>query len=359
MARGGAKIIKKSISATSDEDMQSLNAMFAQITGASNADKEVLIPKICKIYRSINTYYKLCNILLKFDLFTSKFTEYSFWFEDIEVFLKNLVSSTGIDMAKKYTDDIEHHYHSLDNEELNTFYKKLKDNEFIKQIIITGSNLSQYKKYLTNIVITPAPDAVSQTPKLNDKFIGNEPGITLQPLSFSTLDLKIVWNTEGFMFNDKKFILNLLKRIYETGIEVYDVVSSPDVNIKKFSTILVGSIAKLKKQIPRCDKAFAIIEKSVSTLETNFKGYFRDSVEASNPSIIIESFIVDISTSQKANASIASEFKRIIMFLQKNSANNNDPKLKKLFSMLNTQFSAMDVELGIKKTTDVRVAPDA
>jgi hypothetical protein len=131
-------------------------------------------------------------------------------------------------------------------------------------------------------------------------------------------------------------------------MDMHDLVTSPNVDIKKFSSVLVDSIAKMKTQIPRCNKAFAIIENSVSTLENNFKTYFRGSVEAGNPNIIIESFIGDIIKEQKADASISYEFKQIISYLKQKSAGNNDPKIKKLFGMLNMQFSSLDELSDIK-----------
>jgi hypothetical protein len=203
-------------------------------------------------------------------------------------------------------------------------------------MVITGSNLSVHKAH------------ISEADKLDDIFINREPGLTLQPLAFSTMDLKIIWQFSGSSEMAKKFILSILRHTYLIGIDTYDIVTSPDVDIKKFSKILVDSIAKMKKMIPRCDRAFGIIEKSVKLLEDNFKTYFRGSVEAGNPSIIVESFIVDISTSQKSSPMVTAEFRKIVSFLKEKSSQNNDPKIKKLFSMLNNQFNTVDTELGVK-----------
>jgi hypothetical protein len=108
----------------------------------------------------------------------------------------------------------------------------------------------------------------------------------------------------------------------------------------------------MKKTIPRCDKAFDIIKNSVELLEGNFKGYYRNSVEAENPSIIVESFIIDVSMSQKANASITGQFRRIIMYMKKQSANNNDPRVKQLFKILNSQFDLMAKKTGVDPVDD-------
>lgn len=334
----GAKIKTMKISSSSSEDVKDLQKMFSQITGTSDADRNVLIPKINAIFKNVVEYKKLYSILLNFTAFTTQFEEYKIWFEEIDLFMKTLVESTNVDITKKYNETTIGPYSDLDDVKLNAFYKDLKSNEFVKKIVITGSNLSAYKKHLTD--------------ELDDIFIKREPGIVLQPLAFSSLDLKIIWNTENFTDKGKTFILSILKRTYAIGIELYDIITSPDVDIKKFSKVLVDSIAKMKKQIPRCDKAFGIIENSVKMLEDNFKSYFRGSVEAGNPNIIIESFIVDISTTQKASPSVTNEFRKIVMFLKERSSQAADPKIQKLFGMLNSQFSAIDSELGIKKTPE-------
>jgi hypothetical protein len=332
MSKARAKVIKKSVGST--EDVKDLNSMFNQITGLSDADPEVIFPKLDKIYKNIQEYYKLYKILLDFEVFTKEFNEYNNWFDDISVFLKELISSTGVKLDTKYGPGEKQDYHTLDDVSLNTLYKQIKNNAFVKQIIITSSNLSAYKKNLTSDPI-------------DDIFIKREPGLILQPLAFSSLDLKVIWMSST---NDKakKFILSILKHTYTIGIDTYDILTSPDVDIKKFSRLLIDNIAKMKKRIPRCDKAFGIIENSVKLLETNFKNYFRTSIEAENPSLIIESFVVDISTSQKVSPVVTAEFRKIIGFLKEQNSQSNDPKIKKLFSMLNNQFSSTDMDLNAK-----------
>lgn len=335
---GGVKVIKKKLKTADTNDAADLNKLFSQITGTSDPERNVIIPKINKIFRNIIEYNKLYNVLLNFTIFTEQFPDYKFWFDDIKTFLDNLIKTTGVVTTQSYDDGLPQTYTALSDSALVAFYKTLKENAYLKKIIITGSTLSAHKIHITNI------------DKLDDIFIIREPGLTLQPLSFSTLDLKTIWS---FDINEKakKFIMSILRHTYLIGIDTYDIVTSPDVDIKKFSKILVTSLAKMKKMIPRCDQAFGIIENSVQLLEDKFKGYFRGSVEAGNPNIIIESFIVDISTSQKASPVVTSQFRKIVSFLKERSAQNNDPKIKKLFSMLNGQFSAVDAELGIKTET--------
>ncbi len=343
MSRRGAKIkIIKQKSKNDGTSKKDVTEMFNQMMGLSDADTEVLLPKINKIYKNIAEYNRVFNVLLYFKVFTDQFTDHKEWFDDISMFLHKLTSTSGIDMSKRYDDDqiltAEEnplHYYKMDSAALNVFYKDLKDNEYIKKMIITSNNLEHYKKYLAD----------------NDdlgSFIYREPGIKLQPFAFTTFDLKIIWGADSMTDKSKQFIMSILRHVHRIGIEMYDVITSPDIDIKKFSKILIDSITKMKKQIPRCDKAFKLIENSVSMLEKNFKTYFRGSVEAGNPNIIIESFIIDISTTQKSSPAVAREFRMIVSHLKMMNAQNNDPKIKKLFSMMNDNFASLDKELGVK-----------
>ena len=87
-------------------------------------------------------------------------------------------------------------------------------------------------------------------------------------------------------------------------------------------------------------------------LEDNFGGYYKTSIEAENPSIIIESFIIDVSMSQKANATVTTQFRKIIMFMKRQSANSKDPRVSKLFKILNSQFNMMEKETGVNPDSD-------
>ena len=120
-------------------------------------------------------------------------------------------------------------------------------------------------------------------------------------------------------------------------------MTSPDVDVTEFSEIIVKSIAAIKKQIPRCDKAFAQIEKSIGLLQNNFNGYYKDFIQSQNPSTIIESFVIDVSDSAKSDPQTARQFRKIINFYRKKTQGKiKDPKLQAIFSALNSNINAMD-----------------
>ena len=332
MPRGRAKV--KKITPASSEDTNVLNDMFAQMTGAENADPEIIIPKLSRIYTLLNKFTKLYNLLLGFDEFVSRFAEHADEFDDISKFIQKIEALTrdadvSIENLKKSSTD-----------QVNILYKKLKTTPEVQAIIVTSSNLGKHKKYLED------------RDNLGDEFIKREPGLSLTPLKFTKLDMKILWSSGKLTDMAKKYILSIISHTYQIGHEMYQIITSPDIDIKKFSKVLIDNIDKMKKQIPRCNNAFDIIANSVQMLENKFDGYYKTSVEAENPSIIVESFIIDVSMSQKSNASITAQFRKIIMFMKRQSANNKDPRVAKLFKILNNQFSMMQQQTGVEPDTD-------
>jgi hypothetical protein len=321
--------VKKMMSKGSTGDAELLNDMFSQMTGAENADVDIIIPKLCSLHNMLAKYSKIYKLLINFNEFKDNFPEHKECFSEILVFIEKIDKLVG------GTTLTEESLRKSTVEQVNILYKTLKKTNEIQTIVIISGNLGKYKRYL------------SDSSNLGDEFIKREPGLSLKPLTFTNLDLKMLWSSDKLSSMAKKYILNILSHTYTIGHKIYQTITSPDIDIKKFSSVLIESIEKMKKQIPRCNKAFDIIAKSISMLENKFEGYYKTSVEAENPSIIIESFIIDVSMSQKSNASITSQFRKIIMFMKRQSANSKDPRVSKLFKILNSQFNMMQNETGV------------
>jgi hypothetical protein len=318
---------KKAMPKGSAEDVQLLNNMFDQMTGTAHADPEILCPKLIQLRESITKFHKVFTLFLNMNNFAASFPECKDSCDEIREFL---IKIEALGIEEPAADKLK--MEALDKKDLNDAFETLKNNAVVQQIVITSSTLGKHKKY------------IADKDELSDEFIKREPGLSMTPLSFSSLDLKKIWVSDNCKEMTRKFILNILSHAYTIGYSVYDLITSPNIDIKKFSHVLINNIGTLKKQIPRCDKAFDIISDSVKMLEGNFKDYYKTSVEAENPSIIIESFIVDVSMKQKSNATVTRQFRKIIMFMKKKSANNEDPRVKKLFAILNNQFSMMEKE---------------
>lgn len=335
MPRGTKIKVKKIMPKGSVEDANVLNDMFEQMTGSQNADSSILIPKIIELNELLIKFCKVYTMLLNFNDFIDNFQEHKTEFDEIKRFIDDIQK-----IITPETEMSETKLKQLNDTQINSLYKELKSKSEVQTIVIASSNLKKYKRYLED------------KNNLKDDFIKREPGLSMTPLSFTKLDFKLLWASNKLTNMAKKYILSILNHTFIIGHSIYEVITSPDIDIKKFSKVLIENIDKMKKTIPRCDKAFNIIKNSVSLLEDNFKSYYKNSVESENPSVIVESFIIDVSMSQKANASITGQFRRIIMFMKKQAANNNDPRVKKLFKILNSQFDLMAQKTGVTPVDD-------
>ena len=135
--------------------------------------------------------------------------------------------------------------------------------------------------------------------------------------------------------------------LYNTTYDVYQIITSPDIDISKFSDIIVQSIQQAKKMIPRANKAFKKIEESVELLKNNFQNYYKDFITTKNPTIIVENFILDVSKENtgELDLDLARQFKKIVMFYQKKSQGKiKDPRINQLFEMLNKNFDMLNVK---------------
>lgn len=311
-----------------DNEEGGLNSMFEEMMGIKNVEPEIIIPKFVKVRNTVRHIYKI--LILFNNILLPDFPEYKSSFDEIKVFADELKENVCVGN----TDDTEETYEDVSKDDMNGLYKKLKENTYIKRLIIQCGQMKECSKYFAEL------------DKLELNFPGQIPGLSLQIFEFSTLDLKKLWAT-NITPKVKEYILNVLHLFYKDLFQIYRVTTSPDVDIDKFTGLLVESISKLKTQpgLSRCNNAFKRIEKSVVLLKDNFDEYYRDSIASSNPNMIIESFIVDVSNQGGSNARLTREFRQIIQYMDKVSKQNgksNDPRIQEVFKMLRKNFEIME-----------------
>ena len=293
---------------------ESIVKMFNQMMGEEDPHPDIIEPKFNKIRSKTRIFSKLLkncadDILAKFNIFETECLE-------INAFCDKL-NNMEFDFK--------------DKKEMCSMYKKFKtEDENIKTCIMTCKNLIQFKTFLND----EKPDM---------SWVNRAPGIALEPFSFSKFNLKILVNNSNFTDHVKKYIHTTLKLTLKLTLELYRTITSPDIDIEKFSKVVVDSLGQLKKHIPRCDRAFAKIERSLSLLQNNFDGYYKDFIQSKNPSIIMESFILDVSRDGKADIQLARQFRQIVNFYRKQTQGKiKDPAVNKLFDVLNNNFKMLE-----------------
>ena len=321
-------------------DAEGINGMFEEMMGMKDADPYIIIPKFVEARNTCRHLYRVLRQLSGFDALRNDFPVILDGLNELHEFTDNFQASVYFSPDH---DDEEEKYEELDKEKINSLYRTLKDNEHIKMLIVLCGRLSQYKTY------------IGDKDNLKDNFIGQEPGITLDIFSTlnCTFDLKLLWYQKSITPMVKQYVLTIIHTVFEDTKKIHKLITSPDVDIDKFSDVLLTAIAKLKKQpgLNRCHNAFKRIESSVELLKNNFDGYYRGSVASSNPNVIMESFIIDVSNQGGADATLTREFRQIIQYMHKVSAQSGkskDPNVQKLFKILQQNMNVMEEQTDDK-----------
>ncbi len=323
-----------------------ISGMFEEMMGVKDAEAEIIAPKFVFVRNSLRYVYRVlnqfCNIL------GGDFPMYEEHFADIRKFAEEFKESTYL---KHDHDEKEEQYAGLTKEEINGLYRKLKENSYVRRLIVLCSKLKRYESSFTD------------QNNLKENFVNQEPGLTFQIFEFSKLDLKALWASERIKPSVKRYVLMVLATLYKHTHALYKCVTSPDVDVEKFTQMLISAIGELKKQpqLHRCHNAFRRIEQSVELLRDKFDDYYRDSIASENADMLVMNFIVDVSNQGGANATLAREFRTIIKYMHEVSnktGKSKDPNVQKIFKMLNNNFTLMEKNVGLKPQKSGDTQPD-
>lgn len=213
----------------------------------------------------------------------------------------------------------------------------------VNTAIVTCKNLIPYKSSIKDIA------------KLKGKFMTKSGGLTISPVEGLALNFKQIYG--GATAPDRTFILTVLHKMWAITHDVYEAVSSPDIDVGEFSTVIMSAIGDVRKHIPRCDGAFDKIVESVDLLKGNFGGYYRDYVASSNPTIIMENFVLDVAKNSPASPQLTQQFRKIIKHYRNLASQHaTHPKLQTLFSHVDKNFQELERQ---NRKTDAEPTADA
>lgn len=331
MAKGKKqyKVIQTNVG---DIDQAELMDMFQQLTG----DPSKLDPQIVK-----DKYERLRNDILRCTKLIQKFKE---------AILDRLHTKKGVDPFYDYEvkclEDFVNQVNTYMDMEVNDenmipTYQAMKDSFVVEE----------YLKICK--VLRTGEDCIKDRCDLSDKFIKRCVGEEFFIFDFAKINFKHLFThilEENFPEKDeldgcKQYILVMCNMLYITTQDIYTIVTTPDVDIDKLSELIVKAISAAKKQVPRCDKAFRLIENSVDMLKSGMSTYYKDFVASGNPAIIFENFINDISNELHIDTQTLGQFKRIIFHFRK-QANNMPKKNAKLEGVFSTLDKIMDIMEG-------------
>lgn len=309
-----------------------INGLFEEMMGVKDAEKDIIVPKFVLIRNTLRYIYRVLCQFATFSSLRNDFPDIIQPLDEIKQFSEEMKESAYL---KHDHDEKADAYSTVDQPTINNLYRKLKENPYLKKLIVMCNQLDKFQKNF------------SDPNNLRENFVNQEPGLSFFIFEFSSLDLKKLWADDKMKSSVKKYILNVLAALYKHSYALFRIVTSPDVDIEKFTQVLLASIGELKKQpkLSRCKGAFGRIEQSVTLLKDKFEDYYRETVASKNPDTLVTSFIVDVSNQGGANASLTREFRTIIQYMHEMSektGKNKDPKVKQIFDMLNNNFNMMD-----------------
>lgn len=216
--------------------------------------------------------------------------------------------------------------------QFNETYSAIKKCSLVNTLIVTCKNLIPYKKYIGN------PD------ELKDRFLIKGASISFCPFpDLPQLNFRQMYIDDKLTKGDKDLILLVLHKAFSISYEVYELISSPDIDVAEFVQVIMTSIEEVKKHIPRCDQAFQKIIESVDMLKGNFKGYYKDFTASGNPTIIMENFVLDVSKNTQSSPTVTAQFRRIITHYRKLASQQaSNPKLQSLFAQVDANFQELE-----------------
>lgn len=294
---------------------QNLVDMFNQMLNGEG-DAKIVVDKLQKFKSAVGVIVKVTNDFST-GPFSKHFSEYKEWAEEIgkwSAYCGELLALTGED---------------------SKVWSQIKEHNQTKQIILASKELVAYEAFLD----------VKDGEKMTDRWLVTLPGLSFVPFKFTKLDLKHIWDNERTTPAIKNYCLATIRILFRRSKEVYTLVTSPDVDTKRLSVAILGSIGKVKSlpQLNRCGKAFNKILESVDLLETNFTDYYRDMVSSKNPNTIIENFVMDVSKGPGMDAELMRQFRVIFTFYKKQASEKvKDPKMQKLFESLGEKINLIE-----------------
>ncbi len=325
------RIIKKTIKS------QETSEIFNQMLGAGSLNLAICYPKYDNICKYIKSVIKILEVF-----YNCSFIQH---FPDIEISL----DSYRTFLVRANEEAVRIFSHTLMEDEwkngniteenkkkFTDIYNEAKDSFMIHTCIKICDNLVPYRHSLK----------VSEGETPSDKFIVNLPGMDFCPLPFTDMNFKLIMiniTKKPEYASEKKLIMLVLQKLFLQTYALFTQYSKPDIDLDEFAKIITDNMKEAKKRIPRCDKAFKIIENSVNMLKENFNDYYKDFIQSRNQSVIMENFISDVAKNTSADTETRRQFMEIIKHYKKMSESVRNTKqgqnVEKLFAAVESKFN--------------------
>lgn len=320
-----ARAVQIKAKAALGEDGEKIGELLNCMIGVSDADPIIVRPKYIIVRTNICTLSSTLNLLTA-NTMESLAEQQKQALNDIGVYTKNLMEATKVDVMDEEKIPYE-------RAEINKIYRELKENEYVRTLTVLKGSINEYKGMIERDKITI--DTCS--------WVNKVPGPDYCPFSkFSSLDLKAVISSDSIPDMMKIYIFKIFYKCCDLINKIVSDILSPDVDKIEFGHTIRNSILALRKQIPRCDKAFNEISKSVELFNDKFDNYYMEFVQSQSPTSIIHSYLIDVAAKNKTDLKITHQMQKIIRYFQKQQRNVNlPPNAKIAMDKLSSSFETL------------------
>jgi hypothetical protein len=282
-------------------------------------------PIISQMYMRLNEYYKRSEFV------SSGATIYSSQFLDdtaTQLFIYNMESEAKAESG----DDL----HTLDVE-----ISKIRDLPKSVDVIKVLSNLSKHiaffdERYITKLRENTSLSSFMQVIKASSINLF-EPIITID-LKY----LELVAISEGRSISAN--IISFMSEIHTYARTIYNIITTPNIDIKSFATTLVGRMSELKSKFPRCEEAFKCLHSSIDLICDNFPNHYRSYAVHGNNTLFMKDIFEGIvaankHSNRKTYIQLRLLIKQLIGEMQKQTSIKPIPKkISDLIKTIDTTF---------------------
>ncbi len=316
------KVKKQSV--IDEDDHKELTHLFNQMTGAELPDPSIVGPKHTGLVGHVSTIQSVtevfAGVIKHHGAYAADFVP------DFTAFMERL---TAFISANTFDDG------KFDP----AIWASVKNSDMVRELLVICANLLEIRV------------ALDGTWETADKgFMDRCAAPTFTPFPFTKMNFKYLWDTgvaDAAGIKLCELIFSFLQTVYRSCHQIYKIISSPDIDVSMISEVIINALSSLRKQVPRCEKAFKKIEESVSLLETNFDDYYKDYFQSNDPNNIFINFVTDVSNTCDQDAQLIFQCRKIVNFFRQSAqkriaAGEISPEQKSIFDKLIKHYGAVD-----------------
>lgn len=279
---------------------------------------EIIFPKYIKAYESAKKYRQHLDIFLKAVTMMPESERRNF--SDKSKYIDKTLSLFDTDVIKIGLDK------HLETEDFGKIFKE-KQYNWMKGVMISDF-IIEYKhicKIFPEFVKSESDQDLGQDLARLTKHIADNLMLhtDLSLFTFAKAGVSNLNEGRSSIRYLTSFILNYMENLKV----LYDIYTTPDINVQRVCDMMNSLLHTLEKTIPRCELGFKVLYRSLDKLKNNFDRYYNKFVTGGkSSSIFIMEYMIDVYKDQneqlKKNAMIMFQIKKIITTLIERAKKN-------------------------------------